>query len=304
MKTGFDINMLKWDSSNIRNLEGKVVIVTGGNSGIGFETARALAARKSEVIVAVRNRQKGEDAVKQIKAGSKDVKVGIGLLDLADLSSVHEFSEAFKQKYTRLDLLINNGGVMIPPYGKTADGFELQFGTNHLGHFSLTGLLFDLIRKTPGSRIVTVSSNAHRRGNLDFNDLDWGKRRYIAFRAYGDSKLANLYFTYELARRTGANPIVAAAHPGWTATELQRYSSSISFLNKFFAQDSSMGALPTLYAASAPDVVSGDYFGPSGFMEMRGYPAKVASNRLSHDKDIAAELWEVSQNLTGVKFLF
>jgi NAD(P)-dependent dehydrogenase (short-subunit alcohol dehydrogenase family) len=194
---------------------------------------------------------------------------------------------------------------MIPPYSKTADGFELQFGTNHLGHFALTGHLMDLLKNTPGSRVVNVSSNAHKYGKLDFDDLNWEKRKYKNWVSYGDSKLANIYFTRELGMRinqNGSNPVVAAAHPGWTATELQRHSRPIEFLNNFFAQDITMGALPTLYAAAAPDVKSGDYFGPSGFMEMRGYPKKVEPNSLAQNDQIAKKLWDVSEELTGVRY--
>ena len=193
----------------------------------------------------------------------------------------------------------------MPPYSKTADGFELQFGTNHLGHFALTGLLIDLIQSTSNSRIVNVSSGAHKYGNLNFQDLNWENRKYKSMKSYGDSKIANMYFTYELNRKleqNGNNPIVAAAHPGWTATELQRHAWLVDFLNNFFAQDITMGALPTLYAAVGADVKSGDYFGPSGFMEMRGYPQKVKSNELSQNEEIAEKLWDVSEDLTGVSY--
>jgi NAD(P)-dependent dehydrogenase (short-subunit alcohol dehydrogenase family) len=194
---------------------------------------------------------------------------------------------------------------MMPPYSKTTDGFELQFGTNHLGHFALTGLLLDLVNATSDSRIVNVSSSAHHYGNLVLDDLNWEKRSYKKMRAYGDTKIANLYFTYELQdklEKAGIKTLVTAAHPGWTATELQRHSGFISFLNNFFAQGIDMGALPMLYAAVAPDVKSGDYYGPSGWREMKGYPKKVESNELSHDKEIAKKLWEISEEWTSVKF--
>jgi NAD(P)-dependent dehydrogenase (short-subunit alcohol dehydrogenase family) len=227
-------------------------------------------------------------------------------LDLANLESVRRFAERFRESHSRLDLLINNAGVMMPPYTKTADGFELQFGTNHLGHFALTGLLIDLAKNTPGSRIVNVSSSAHHYGELDFDDLNWENRPYKKMKSYGDSKIANIYFTYELQRRlnaNGSNTKVTAAHPGWTATELQRHVGILGFLNHFFSQDITMGALPTLYAAVGEDVMGNDYYGPSGWREMRGYPRKVQSNELSHDEEIAAKLWEVSEELTGIKFL-
>ena len=294
----------KWDSRNIADQHGRIALVTGANSGIGYETARVLANKNATVIIAVRNREKGEKAAAKIRSEYAAADISVMLLDLANLASVREFAVQFQQAHSRLDLLINNAGVMIPPYSKTADGFELQFGTNHLGHFALTGLLFDLLRNTPGSRIVNVSSTAHRRGNIDFDDLTWEKRKYAAWKAYGDSKIANLYFTYELKRKlAGADhPIVAAAHPGWTATDLQRHSGVIDFLNNFFAQDISMGALPTLYAAVAEDVQSGDYYGPSGFLEMRGYPDKAVSRPLAHDAAIAQKLWKVSETLTRVRY--
>lgn len=287
----------------IADQKGKVAIVTGASSGIGYETARVLAGKNAEVIIAVRNQAKGDEAVRRIKAQNEKANVKVMLLDLASLKSVQNFAETFKQEYPRLDLLINNAGVMIPPYSKTEDGFELQFGTNHLGHFALTLHLLALIEKTPNGRIVNVSSGAHRYGKIDFDDLNWERRRYKAWRAYGDSKIANLYFTYELHRQLsqkGSTTKVLAAHPGWTATELQRHSGLLRFLNTFFAMRSEQGALPTLRAATDEKAESGDYFGPHGFREMRGYPVKVESNRLSHDESIARELWEVSENLTMV----
>lgn len=306
IKTG-EINMRKdkWDSHDISSQQGRVVIVTGASSGIGFEAARVLAEKEATVILAVRNEQKGEHAMKRIKQAHANADVSVMILDLASLDSVKNFADEFKSTHNRLDLLINNAGVMIPPYSKTADGFELQFGTNHLGHFALTALLFDLIRATPNSRIINVSSSAHKLGNPNFDDLQWESRKYSPSKAYGDSKIANLFFTYELAKRINENsnsPIVAAAHPGWTGTDLQRHSGLFQVLNKIFAQSPAMGALPTLYAAVAPDVKSAEYFGPSGFMEARGYPKKVDSNDLSKDERIAEKLWAVSEELTGVTF--
>jgi NAD(P)-dependent dehydrogenase (short-subunit alcohol dehydrogenase family) len=295
----------KWDFNDIPDQESKVAIVTGSSSGIGYEAARVLSHKKAKVIIAVRNLEKGNAAASKIKEEYITANVSVMELDLADLESVRRFADGFMLDYSRLDLLINNAGVMIPPYSKTADGFELQFGTNHLGHFALTGLLIDLMNSTTDSRVVTVSSRAHLYGKLDFQDLNWKKRKYKAWRAYGDSKIANLYFTYELARKLeekNLSTLAAAAHPGWTATELQRHSGLFSFLNRFFAQDRTMGALPTLYAAVGSDVKSGDYYGPAGYKELKGYPKKVESNELSQDRDIAKRLWEVSEELTGVKF--
>ncbi len=295
----------KWDSSHILDQKGRVAIVTGASSGIGYETARVLAEKDATVIIAQRNLKKGNAAAKKIKAGCQDADIRVMELDLANLGSVRSFAAKFKDSYSRLDLLINNAGVMMPPYSKTADGFELQFGTNHLGHFALTGLLIDLINDTPDSRIVNVSSGAHNYGNIDFEDLNWENRRYKKMKAYADSKIANIYFTYELQRRldeAGSSTLVTASHPGWTATELQRHAGLFSFLNPFFSQDITMGALPTLCAAVAEDVQACDYYGPEGWREMKGYPKKVESNALSHDKEIAKKLWEVSEKLTGITY--
>ncbi len=297
----------KWNSDNIPDQSGRIIIVTGSSSGIGYETARILAGKNAEVIIAVRNKDKGKKAADKIVTEFPDARITVMELDLASLKSVRNFAENFKKKYNKLDVLVNNAGVMVPPYSKTEDGFELQFGTNHIGHFALTGLLFELIKTTHGSRIVNVSSIAHKRGNLNFDDLNWEKRKYKPMKSYGDSKIANIYFTLELGRRVGAganSPVITAAHPGWTATELQRHSGVIDKLNYFMAQDITMGALPTLMAAIKEDVQNGDYFGPSGFMEMKGYPKKVRSNELSNDLDIAKKLWEVSEELTSVKYEF
>lgn len=250
--------MKNWSESDIPILEGKIAIVTGSSSGIGLETARALAEKGATIIMAIRNLQKGEKARESI-SGKVDGELILMHLNLADLSSVKKFAEEFRNKFDKLDLLINNAGVMMPPYSKTKDGFELQMGTNHLGHYVLTALFFDLIKNTPNSRIVNVSSAMHKYGNINFEDINWEKRKYKAARAYGDSKLANLYFTYELARRAGEKITVAASHPGWTATDLQRHSGWMRFFNKIFAQRPAMGALPTLYAATADDVKSGDF---------------------------------------------
>ncbi len=293
----------KWNSDNITDQKEKVIIVTGSTSGIGYETARVLAGKNATVILAVRDMKKAETAKNKIKADYANADIRIMALDLASLKSIQSFSDKFKDDFSRLDLLINNAGVMIPPYSKTENGFELQFGTNHLGHFALTGQLLDLLKSTSGSRIVNVSSSAHKFGNIDFTDLHWQKRKYKKWQAYGDSKIANLYFTYELQRKlapNGANPIVTAAHPGWTATELQRHNGLIVLMNKFFAQTIDMGALPTLYAAIAPDVIGNAYYGPSGFQGLKGYPKKVESNSLSQKVDIAAQLWQESEKLTGV----
>jgi len=281
------------------------VLVTGASSGIGFEAAKVLANTNAKVIIAVRNLDKGKAALEKIKSQNVNANVSVMMLDLADLSSVRRFVDDFKKQLLRLDLLINNAGVMVPPYSKTKDGFELQFGTNHLGHFALTGLLIDLINNTPESRIVNVSSNAHKYGNLNFNDLNWEKRKYKAWRSYGDSKISNLYFTYELKSRlekSKSNIKVTAAHPGWTATELQRHNGLFEFMNGFFAMKPEQGALPTLRAAIDETAQSGDYFGPDGWQEWKGYPVKVDTNKLAKDTSIAKKLWDVSEELTKVNF--
>jgi NAD(P)-dependent dehydrogenase (short-subunit alcohol dehydrogenase family) len=237
----------KWNSENILSQKGRIVIVTGSSSGIGYEAARVLANKQASVIIAVRNLNKGNKALAKIIQQNKDADVQVMEVDLASLASVKNFAENFQKNYSRLDLLINNAGVMIPPYTKTTDGFELQFGTNHLGHFALTGQLLELLINTEDSRIVNVSSGAHNFGKLDFDDLNWEKRNYAQWTAYGDSKLANLYFTYELDRKLkdqGIKTLVTASHPGWTATELQRTAGDVmKYLNGIFAQDITMGAL-------------------------------------------------------------
>ena len=295
----------KWDINNIADQNGRIAVVTGSSSGIGLETARVLAHKHATVIIAVRSQTKGQAAAEKIISECPYADVAVMELDLADLASVRRFAAQFMEAYSRLDLLINNAGVMVPPYAKTVDGFELQMGTNHFGHFALTGLLIDLIRQTPGARVVNVSSLAHQFGRLDFEDLNWEKRKYKKWRAYGDSKLANLYFTYALQRKLGngdSQVTVAAAHPGWTATDLQRHTGLTSALNCIFAQDTTMGALPTLYAATSAEVIGTGFYGPGGFKEIRGYPKKVDSTPLSYDPKIAEQLWQVSETLTGVTY--
>ncbi len=295
----------KWDGNNIPNQKDRAAIVTGSSSGIGYEAARVLANKEAEVIIAVRNAQKGEAALQKIKEQNKNANVSVMILDLASLESIKKFAEEFNKKYSRLDLLINNAGVMIPPYSKTADGFELQMGTNHFGHFALTGQLMDLLSKTENSRIVNISSVAHKYGNIDFEDLNWEKRSYKKMNSYDDSKIANLYFTYELQRRlhiAGSRVLVTAAHPGWTATDLQRHSGLFEFLNKFFAMKTEQGTLPTLRAAVDEEAKGGEFYGPDGWQERRGYPVKVKSNKLSQDSNIARKLWDVSEKLTRVQY--
>jgi NAD(P)-dependent dehydrogenase (short-subunit alcohol dehydrogenase family) len=293
-----------WNAKQLGDQTGRVAIVTGANSGIGFETARVLAEKGAHVVMACRNLDKANPKAAEIRVALPDASLEVMALDLSDLSSVRSFAEAFRAKHSRLDLLINNAGIMVPPYGKTAQGFETQFGVNHLGHFALTGSLLDLIINTPGSRIVTVSSVAHYFGKIQFADLNW-ESGYKAQAAYGQSKLANLLFTYELQRRlkaAGKDTLAVAAHPGWTETSLQEHAKGVKFLNRFFAQSPPMGALPTLYAAAGSSVNGAEYYGPSGFLEMNGPPKKVKSNKRSHDHSVAEQLWNVSEELTGVRF--
>ena len=297
--------MKKWTVSNIPDQSGRVAIITGANTGIGFETAAALAAKNATVVMACRSKEKAEDAISRIRERTPGAELEFIELDLASLASVERFADTFLQGHERLDLLINNAGVMIPPLGHTDDGFELQFGCNHLGHFALTGRLIDLLEATPGSRVATVSSMAHRFGTMDFDNLN-AEKSYDKMPAYGQSKLANLLFTFELQRRLdakGSKVLATAAHPGWTGTDLSRHSGLINFMGTFLAQTPPMGALPTLRAAVEPKASGGDYYGPKGLKEMRGYPVKVGTSQAARSEEIARRLWEVSEDLTGVSFL-
>ncbi len=294
-----------WSADDIPDQNGRVMIVTGSTSGLGREAARVLAGKNASVTIAARNLEKAEGVADAIRGEFNAADISVRELDLSDLESVARFAESFSRDKDRLDVLINNAGIMMCPYSKTKDGFEIQFGTNHLGHFALSGRLLPLLKSTEGSRIVNLASIAHKGGNLDFSDLNWEKRKYRTMQAYGDSKLANLYFTYELARKLdgdGGNPLVTAAHPGWTETELQRHSGLAGFLNRFFAQGVDMGTLPTLRAAMDDQAKPGDYFGPNRFFEMHGPPVKAKSNRRSHDVSAARELWKQSEEMTGVSF--
>lgn len=295
----------RWAESQIPDQTGRVAIVTGANSGIGWETARALAQKGATVILACRSAQKADAAAGQIKLLNPSGAVITMPLDLSDLDSVRDFATAYRARYDRLDLLINNAGIMFTPYGRTKQGFEQQFATNHLGPFALTGLLLETLNRTAGARIVTVSSATHRRGVMNFDDLN-AERGYSAVGAYAQSKLANLLFTYELQRRltaAGQQTLAVAAHPGWTRTSLTRHiGAGMRFIDRVIGQAPAMGALPTLYAATAPDVHGGEYFGPDGLQEMRGYPTKAESNAQSHEEAAARQLWMVSEELTQVKY--
>src|ERR1700722_5120005 len=297
----------RWTETDIPDQAGRVAVVTGANSGIGYDAARVLAEHGATVVLACRNRDKATEAAGRIEEHAPRADITVVDLDLSDLSSIRLAAETIRSTHHHVDLLVNNAGVMVPPYGLTVDGFELQFGTNHLGHFALTGLVLDLVMAAPGSRIVTVSSFVHRVGRIDFDDLQ-SEANYGATRAYGQSKLANLLFTYELQRRlpaAGSTTIAVAAHPGAANTELGRHvahAGLVKVMGSVFSQSSSMGALPTLRAATDPTVRGGEYYGPRGLLEQRGYPKRVGSSARSRDLVVAQRLWDVSEELTGVSY--
>jgi NAD(P)-dependent dehydrogenase (short-subunit alcohol dehydrogenase family) len=298
----------KWTAADVPDQSGRVAIVTGANSGLGYDTAAVLAARGAHVVLGVRNLEKGTQAANRIKAASPHADVALQEIDLSSLASIRTAAEALRTNYPRIDLLINNAGVMyVPTREATKDGFEMQFGTNHLGHFALDGLLIDSLLDVPGSRVVTISSVGHRiLAAIHFDDLQW-ERGYNRVRAYGQSKLANLLFTYELQRRLaarGAPTLALAAHPGFSDTELMRYLPSFipGFLWKLATQPADMGALPTLRAATDPAAQGGEYYGPDGIGEVKGHPKLVASSAQSHNADLQRRLWTVSEELTGVTY--
>ena len=294
----------RWTTDDVHGQQGRLAVVTGANTGLGFETAQVLAARGASVVLAVRNVEKGKQAAARIVAAAPGATVTVQELDLSSLDSVRAAAAELRAGHPRIDLLICNAGVMYPPKQTTDDGFELQFGTNHLGHFALTGLLLEQMLPVPGSRVVTVSSVGHRmQARIHFDDLQW-ERSYSRVRAYGQSKLANLMFTYELQRRlSGAGTTIAvAAHPGFAATELMRHTPVAAVVTPLFSQDAAMGALPVLRAATDPSVLGGQYYGPGGFLGLRGYPKLAASSRRSHDEAVQRRLWAVSEELTGVTF--
>jgi NAD(P)-dependent dehydrogenase (short-subunit alcohol dehydrogenase family) len=286
---------MSWTAADIPDQSGATIVVTGANSGIGEVTARELAAHGATVILACRNTSKGDAAAARMRGD-----VTVKRLDLADLASVR----AFATDVGAVDVLINNAGVMAVPKARTADGFEMQLGTNFLGHFALTGLLLPKV----GSRVVTLSSGAHRMGQINIDDLNWQRRHYRRWAAYGQSKLADLMFAYELQRRlsaTGSSVISVAAHPGYASTELQSKTQSVQDLlmavtNRLVAQSADRGALPTLYAATAAQVVGGAYYGPDGIGELRGGPKRVDSSSASRNEAVAVALWQRAEELTGV----
>lgn len=300
-------------------LDGRVAVVTGANSGLGLETAIGLAQAGATTVMACRNPAKAELAIAEARRRAPQAQIEVMALDLADLASIRRFAEGFGARHARLDILCNNAGVMTLPYQKTRDGFEMLFGTNHLGHFALTGLLLPVLQRAPDARVVTLSSLAHRSGRLPLDDLNWERRRYSKSGAYGQSKLANLVFAFELDRRlrkAGSSIKSVAAHPGYSATNIvfgdltgrgsawrRLWHWMASLGNALLAQPAAMGALPTLYAAAAPGAQGGDYIGPGGFIQFRGHPVRVKHHPRAASTETAARLWSISEQMTGVHFL-
>jgi NAD(P)-dependent dehydrogenase (short-subunit alcohol dehydrogenase family) len=286
---------------------GKLAIVTGGNRGLGLEIALALAGSGAQLILACRDLDKAAHAIGQIRARHPRAEVEAMQLDVADLASIRHFSEAFDSRYDRLDLLIHNAAAIMIPQGRTVDGFETHFGTNHLGPFALTGLLLPKLQAAPAARIVNMASLAHRlTAGLDTGDPQLERRAYKSMDAYGRSKLAALLFTFELTRRVKrehSGILAVAAHPGYAATNLDIGGIFLRWSTRLFAQPPARGALPALHAATATDVRSGDYFGPGGFKELSGLPKRVECSAEARDPMAAARLWELSERLTGVRYL-
>jgi NAD(P)-dependent dehydrogenase (short-subunit alcohol dehydrogenase family) len=306
----------KWTVARMPDQSGRTVIVTGANSGLGYWATAAFARKGADVVMACRSERRGREAAADIEADAPDATLDVRHLDLADLDSVARFADDFLADYDDLHALCNNAGVMAIPRGETADGFETQFGVNHLGHFALTGHLFDRLRETDGeTRVVTQSSGLHERGQIDFSDLQ-GEREYDKWDAYGQSKLANLLFAFELDRRLDAAGIddvtSVGCHPGYADTNLQRRGPEqagstlrlylMKIANAVFAQDAEQGALPLCYAATAADIEGGEYVGPTGFMDMRGAPGRATPSDRARNLDTAARLWGVSEELTGVEY--
>lgn len=303
---------MNWTTNNIPSLAGKTIIVTGGNSGLGLQSVKAYAEKGAQVVLACRNYAKGDEARTDILKQVPDAQIAVMSLDLADLTSVRTFAERFNKEFDRLDILLNNAGIMMPPYELTKDGLESQQGTNHFGHFALTGLLLDKLKATPGSRVVNVSSMAHKRGRMDFDNLLYENGKgYSPLGAYGRSKLENLLFTYALQDFFSKNKLdikAVVAHPGVSDTNLfskiggEFLQTLFKPLMKLMVQPAEMGALPQLRASVDSEVQGGEYFGPDGFAEMKGYPVQVQPDKHARNAGDIQKLWEVSEKITGVRF--
>jgi NAD(P)-dependent dehydrogenase (short-subunit alcohol dehydrogenase family) len=305
---------MPWTAADIPDLNSRDAVVTGANSGLGLQIALELARHNARVVLACRDTRKGDDAVAVIRESAPAAEIEVARLDLADLESVRGFADWYREHHEGLDLLVNNAGVMALPRRTTKDGFEMQLGTNHLGHFALTGLLLPALLERPGARVVTMSSGAHAMGRIAFNNLQ-GERRYQRWLAYGQSKLANLLFAFELGRRAALAELdltSVGAHPGYAATNLQLQAGRMEnsglkqrtwkLLNGLLAQSDVQGALPALYAATMPDVTGGEYFGPDGRSGARGYPTRAHATKGARDPDTARRLWTISEELTGVTY--
>jgi len=294
-------------AAELPSQKGKLVVITGGNRGLGFETAAAFVAAGAQVLLACRDPQKAQQAVAQLQQQHPQATVEAMALDVADLASVHRFADAFNARFEKLDVLIHNAAAILAPQGLTKDGFELHLGTNHFGPFALTGLLLARLNAAPAARVINMSSMAHRlTAGLDPDDAGLRKRAYKAMDAYGRSKLAALLFTHELDRRlkaSGACSIAVTAHPGYTATNLDIGGFFMRLATRLFAQAPAMGALPALYAATTHEARGGEYFGPGGYKELSGLPKRVECSDAARDSPLAARLWAVSEQLTGVRYL-
>jgi NAD(P)-dependent dehydrogenase (short-subunit alcohol dehydrogenase family) len=306
---------VNWTQENIPSQQGKTILITGATSGIGLESAKVLGEKGAKIILPVRNLEKGKLALQEIKQRFKSADIELMKLNISDLDSVRKFADEFMKKYSKLDLLLNNAGIMWTPKRETSQqGQELQFATNHLGHFLLTGLLLPLLKTTPNSRVVTQSSVLHKKTQgqnfeptIYFDDLNFSKS-FDTKKAYAQSKLANLLFTYELDRRmkeAGINCVATASHPGYTATNLQKDAGfMMKIMNILLAQKVNMGSLPILRAATEPNLKGGEFFGPTKMNELKGYPELVQSSETSYNKTLAKQLWEVSETLTHIKYGF
>ncbi len=307
---------MPWTTQDIPDQRGKVAVVTGANAGLGYEASMQLASKGATVVLACRNSERAESAMAQLRLSVPDARAEVMRLDLSSLASVAQFADEFKRTFNRLDVLMNNAGIMfVPDRRETEDGFELTLGTNLLGHFALTGLLLDQLRDTAGSRVVSVSSFAHTRGEIDLDDLMFESRPFDGGAAYAGSKLTSILFAYELQRRfatNGVDSIAVAADPGFVRTNWLRHmrtggvfdrvrASMLSAVLRFTGQSVEMGSLSLLRAATDPDVSGGEFYSPGGRMN-RGYPVRAISSEASYDKDVARSLWETCEGLTGVAF--